>query len=152
MFFAAVFVFKYVRIIVFKANFLLVPYPPDIFLPSSKGPKDPVQPNILRAIVTIKGKMVNVVIIVTGAGEDESTMSKPSSKATVDHESQRNNRMNTKWNGKEVGGEKDGVFYWMKAGTRECGGVVALMVKLVDVFIKKPSNIRNGKPRDPPRM
>ena len=60
--------------------------------------------------------MVNVVIIVTSTGEDKPTVAKPGSKSTVDHESKRDNWMNTKRNVKEIGGKKDGIFYGMKTG------------------------------------
>jgi len=96
---------KHRRIIVLETDFLALPNTFHIRLPCSKGAKEPVQSNVLGPIVAIKVGVVNVVVIVASAWEDKATMSKPSSKAAVDHEGNEDNRVDlgetVKWeNGK----------------------------------------------------
>ena len=64
-------------------------------------------------------------------------MSEPSSKATVNHEGDEDDRVDPKGHGEEAGGEEDGVLDGVEAGAREGGRVVALVVELVDVLVKE---------------
>jgi len=133
---------KHRRIIVLETDFLALPNTFHIRLPCSKGAKEPVQSNVLGPIVAIKVGVVNVVVIVAGPWEDKAAMSKPSSKSTVDHEGNEDDRVDPKGHGEEAGGEEDGVLDGVEAGAREGGRVVALVVELVDVLVKESTRIR----------
>ena len=66
-------------------------------------------------------------------------MSKPSSKSTVDHEGNEDDRVDPKGHGEEAGGEEDGVLDGVEACAREGCRVVALVVQLVDVLVQEPA-------------
>jgi len=93
---------------------------------------------------------MNVVVIVACAWEDKAAMSKPSSKAAVDHEGNKNDRVDPEGHGEEAGGEEDGVLDGVEARAREGSRVVALVVELVDVLVKESARIRSWQPADPP--
>ena len=69
--------------------------------------------------------------------EDKATMSKPSSKAAINHEGDEDGRVNPERHGEEAGGEEDGVLDRVETGAGEGGRVVALVVQLVDVLVKE---------------
>jgi len=94
--------------------------------------------------------VVNVVVIVAGAWEDKATMSKPSSKATVNHEGDEDDGVDPKWHGEEASREEDGVLNGVEAGAGEGRCVVALVVQLVDVLVQESTRIRSRQPVDPP--
>ena len=64
-------------------------------------------------------------------------MSKPSSKATVDHEGDEDDWVDPEGHGEEAGREEDGVLDGVEAGAGEGRRVVALVVELVDVLVKE---------------
>ena len=64
-------------------------------------------------------------------------MSKPSSKATVHHEGNKDDWVDAEGDGEESSREEDGVLDRVEARAREGGRVVALVVELVDVLVKE---------------
>ena len=69
--------------------------------------------------------------------ENKATMSKPCSKAAVDHERNEDDRVNPERHGEESGGEEDGVLDGVEARAGEGCRVVALVVELVDVLVEE---------------
>ena len=69
--------------------------------------------------------------------EDKATMPKPSSKAAVYHEGDKDDRVDPEGHSEEAGREEDGVLNGVETGAREGGRVVALMVELVYVLVKE---------------
>jgi len=82
--------------------------------------------------------------------EDKATMSKPSSKAAVNHEGEEDGRVNPERHGEEAGREEDDVLDRVETCAGEGGRVVALVVQLVDVLVKESTRIRSWQPVDPP--
>ena len=77
--------------------------------------------------------------------EDKSPVSKPSSKATVHHEGNKDDWVDAEGDGEEAGREEDGVLDRVEARAREGGRVVALVVELVDVLVKESTlELRKG--------
>merc|ERR1712083_960104 len=142
--------FKHRSVIIPKADLFSPPQTLHFRLPCSKCSKKPVQPDVLGAVVAVKVCVVNVVIIVPGAWEDKSPVSKPSSKATVHHEGNKDDWVDAEGGGEEAGREEDGVLDRVEARAREGGRVVALVVELVDVLVKEATRIRSWQPVDPP--
>jgi len=135
---------KHRRVIVLETNLsVLLPNTFHVGLPGCKCAKEPVKPDVLGAIVAVKVGVVNVVVIVASAWEDKATMSKPSSKATVDHEGDKDDRVDPEGHGEEAGREEDGVLDGVETGAGEGSGVVALVVELVDVLVKESTRIRS---------
>jgi len=142
--------FKHRSVIILKADLFSLPQTLHFRLPCSECSKKPVQPNVLGAVVAVKVCVVNVVIIVPGAWEDKSPVSKPSSKATVHHEGNKDDWVDAEGDGEEASREEDGVLDRVEARAREGGRVVALVVELVDVLVKEATRIRSWQPVDPP--
>jgi len=134
---------KHRRVVVFKTDLLALPQTFHFRLPCSKCAKEPVQPNVLGAIVAVKVGVVNVVVIVAGAWEDKAAMSEPCSKAAIDHEGNEDDRVNPEGHCEEAGGEEDGVLDGVEARAGEGGCVVALVVELVDVLVEESTRIRS---------
>jgi len=143
---------KHRRIVVLQTDTLAFPQTFHIRLPCSKCAKKPVQPYVLGAVVAIKVGVVDVMVVVSRAWEDEAPMSKPSGEPTVNHKGDEDYRVDSEGHGEKASGQEDGVLDRVEAGAREGGRVVALVVQLVDVLVQEPARIWSRKPVEPPGM
>lgn len=120
--------------------------------PPNTGVSLSSRPILLPFHRPIKVGVVDVVVVVSRAWEDEAPMSKPSGEPTVNHEGDEDDRVDTEGHSEEASGQEDDVLDRVEAGAREGGRVVALVVQLVDVLVQEPARIWSRKPVEPPGM
>jgi len=108
-----------------------------------EGASEPVARNVLSAVVAVEDHVMDLVVDVASAGEDESAVTEPGTDSTIDDDGKWDAWMATKWHSDQASRVVESRLDWVHASARGRSRVVGLVMEGVNVSVQKLAHIRN---------